>query len=275
MKENKMESSKISWLITNNSVSVSFEGRNKIILKEDSRFEEVVDCIRNQDWVKLEAALDKEKQVETYSNGRMRVVGGTVYITQDGAEFTVSHRLNTTILFYVDQKLPLDSLVNFALKLKANTSYHSTSQLFDYLDHNRFTLTNDGNFIAYKRVDNDFLDFHTHTFDNSPGKIVSMSRNNVDDNPEAHCSNGLHLGSFDFCKNSYHAGQGQLVMAEVDPKDVVSVPNDHNFQKIRVCCYRVVEVIEEEYKEPIIDFDEEDCKYEDCEGCPECDPDSI
>ena len=80
----------------------------------------------------------------------------------------------------------------------------------------------------------------TGTIRNNIGDVVTMPRNAVEDDPKVACHVGLHVGSF-----SYANGFGRhLLTVKVDPADVVSVPEDHGNQKMRVCAYTVVEVNE-------------------------------
>lgn len=96
-----------------------------------------------------------------------------------------------------------------------------------------------------------YVDCHSGTFDNSPGLVVSMPREKVDDNGDHGCSFGLHVGAY-----SYASTFGPVTLKVlVNPEDVVSVPKDCNYQKIRVCKYFVAEVINEEVKEAYTDSD--------------------
>jgi hypothetical protein len=58
----------------------------------------------------------------------------------------------------------------------------------------------------------------------------------VNDDPNAGCSHGLHVGS-----ETYAVGFGSrhLIVA-VDPADVVCIPHDSSCQKMRCCGYTVV-----------------------------------
>ena len=80
--------------------------------------------------------------------------------------------------------------------------------------------------------------------DNSPGKIVEMARNEVDDNMHNTCSTGLH-----FCSKEYldHFGKvrdgkkkDRVVILKINPADVVSIPADYNSTKGRACRYEVI-----------------------------------
>jgi len=73
--------------------------------------------------------------------------------------------------------------------------------------------------------------------DNSPGTIVEMERNQVDDNKDQTCSTGLH-----FCGMSYLScfGGDRTVIVKINPADVVSIPSDYNEAKGRACRYEVI-----------------------------------
>jgi hypothetical protein len=127
-------------------------------------------------------------------------------------------------------------LERFWDNLSKNPSKESRDELFLFLEHNHVPLTEDGHFIAYKGVNNDYTDRHSGEYDNSPGKKVSMKRSDVDNDRSITCSRGLHVASFHYAKHEY--GGDRLIMIKVNPKDVVSVPNDYNNQKMRCCEYR-------------------------------------
>ncbi len=93
-----------------------------------------------------------------------------------------------------------------------------------------------------------------------------MPRSKVDDDTSAGCSTGLHAGTYRYASGF---AQGRLLTVEINPRDVVSVPTDSDYQKIRTCRYTVVGVTEVEYTEPT--WDDCDCGCEDCEDCDECD----
>ena len=72
-----------------------------------------------------------------------------------------------------------------------------------------------------------------------------MPRNEVEDNPEKTCSAGLHVCSYDYLDNysSSECDLDRVVICEVDPQDVVSIPSDYNNAKMRVCKYKVIDEI--------------------------------
>lgn len=130
------------------------------------------------------------------------------------------------------------SLFNFWERLQKNPSFRSVNQLWSFLQNRGIPLTPEGNFLAYKSVRSDYKDHHSNTFDNSPGRINKMPRNMISDDPANECDPGFHVGAIAYAKSMY--SDGRIVICEVDPENVVSVPRDHNAQKMRVCEYKVI-----------------------------------
>ena len=78
-----------------------------------------------------------------------------------------------------------------------------------------------------------------------------MPRNRVCDNASIGCSDGFHAGSLDYARQ--YGNGGHLMVVEIDPSDVVSVPNDCDCQKLRTCKYKVVSLFEKKLEQPMCD----------------------
>lgn len=166
-------------------------------------------------------------------------------------------------------------LVNFLDKLYTNPSEASRNSLYEYLDRHNFAITPSGDIIAYKGVNRDGSSIHSGQaivndvvmnghIPNAVGSVIEMPRTKVNDNTQIGCSHGLHAGSFEYARNF---GHGKLLKVVINPRDVVSVPNDCSFQKIRVCRYTVLEESDFEWTEAV--FDDEDRDEDICEDCDE------
>ena len=112
-------------------------------------------------------------------------------------------------------------------------------------------LTPDGNFLAYKGVRSDFSDWHSGQCPNKVGDVNEMPRRNVCDNANIGCSDGFHAGSLDYARQ--YGNGGHLMVVEIDPSDVVSVPLDCDCQKLRTCKYKVVSLFEKKLEQPMCD----------------------
>jgi hypothetical protein len=141
------------------------------------------------------------------------------------------------------------AFVRFLENLWTNPSVNSRDQLFDWLQDRHFTITEDGRFLAYKGVRREGnYSIHpgkatvngeeiTGPIPNPIGAIVEMPRSTVDDRSHEACSTGLHAGTATYARNY---GE-RLLLVAINPRDVVSVPSDSEFQKLRTCRYEVLE----------------------------------
>lgn len=165
--------------------------------------------------------------------------------------------LSKQILRFLDEGNDVEPLVSFMERIMANPSDHSREQAWAWLDNHDFSITPAGEVIAYKGVYNDgnggYRSGHRgHAFvndvevvndyvSNSVGDVVHMPRSEVKDDPNAACHSGLHVGTYNYART--YAG-GAMLRVIIDPRDIVSVPYDASGQKIRVCRYRVDEIID-------------------------------
>jgi hypothetical protein len=166
----------------------------------------------------------------------------------------------------IEQNLPVTLLEKFWENLKQNPSYNSVRELYDFLSYKELPITEDGCFLAYRGLQDDFYsvsgNLQTKVLQgavNSKGQIyngvgehIEVQRNCVDDNRENHCSFGVHAGSWDYALNW---SRGKMVVVKINPKDVVSVPSDYNCQKLRCCAYTVVSEVEVEITSAATDDD--------------------
>lgn len=197
--------------------------------------------------------------VETESNGKAVVKDGQVFFDGQPVHNVISER----ILQFMKEGLPFSHLLRFMEKCELNPSHKAKVELFDFLQHKSLPITDEGNFLAYKAINSDWTDKHTGKISNIIGAKPFMLRNKVDDDREVGCSSGFHAGSLQYCAEFGHAGD-RLVIVLIDPKDVVSVPKDCNFQKLRCCTYTVVSEFTDELVKPLYNDRGEDT-YDDYE----------
>ena len=155
-------------------------------------------------------------------------------------------------------------VLQFLEKIATNPSERSQEQLFSWLSARNFTITDEGDFIAYKGVketDGKFFSQHQGPaivdgkehqegfVPNEIGSTITIARSKVDDNPRSECSTGLHVGSHDYASSF---GQSATLKVLVNPRDVVSVPAGERSAKVRVCRYKVLDTIKEQIKAPVV-----------------------
>ena len=247
----------IPYQLFNNSLVLIYDGKTVTIAKGDERYDQVIKCIDEKRWEDIPDIVEIERQ---YESENMQLIDGLIHI--EGKP--VPNELSTKIMAFKEKRHDYGRLLRFWENLKENPSFNSRQMLFKFLEHNGHPLTEDGCFIAYRGVTDEFKDCHTKSFDNSPGSVCKMHRSEVDENPNNTCSNGLHVASW-----SYAKGFGSKnVLVKVNPKDVVCVPTDYNGTKMRVCQFEVLQECQNMRDELI--YDEEALKEEDYEACWYC-----
>jgi hypothetical protein len=110
--------------------------------------------------------------------------------------------------------------------------------------------------LAYKGVRDDYTDWYSGRFSNNIGEVLEMNRNQVCDDANLGCSSGFHAGTHDYAKG--YGDGGHLMMVEISPTDVVSVPHDSDCQKLRVCKYEVHSKCEGKIKAHFVEDEDED-----------------
>lgn len=262
LKEKTM--TKVPYTISDFNVSVFVNGKMFNIPSTDNTYWKVRELIENGDHTEsnIEDVVDKAKKVDEMTEGRVTVKGNGVFLDGELIRNSLAERLVNLIEDGIDAK----PWMRFMQNLSENPSYKSRESLFNFLDNFSAPITEDGHFIAFKRVRDNFFDIHSGTMDNSPGRIVSMPRNMVDDDSNRTCSAGLHA-----CASIYLEGFGRwdkdrVVAVKINPRDVVAVPTDYQFSKMRVCQYEVLSEVKKE-DIPRIEaqsyYDEDDTDFDD------------
>jgi hypothetical protein len=239
-------------MITSNAVPFIVQGDNIILVVDNQthniskdthpKFALILDALKKMDWDVVRDNLDLTKAIKEYSNGNIDIKAGILYW-----KGTALHNMIATrIMEMMQQDFSVEPLIKFLDNLMDNTSYRAVSSLYDFLEKNAHPITEDGCFLAYKRVKwnaekTGLLDCYTGKMDNSVGAVVEMPRNMVNDDPNQTCSAGLHFCALGYLGSSGYGGGGNpIVILKINPRDVVAIPSDYNDQKGRACRYEVV-----------------------------------
>lgn len=224
-----------------NAIHIILDGQPKVIRRGNANFDKVRRALLEEDYDSLQFLLDVRSTVKSFSKGCIEIENESVfYLHPSGEKEELHGAVVQKLISLINQGArDVSPLTNFIERLLGNTSSHSVKQLYNFLEYKELPIDSNGYFIAYKAVTNTYKDKHSGTFDNSIGATPFIERRKVDDNPENHCSYGLHVGSLDYARN-FATGDDRIIMVRVDPADAVSVPNDCSFQKLRVTKYTVI-----------------------------------
>lgn len=228
----------IDYALGPSSVFIYDRLNNKPIEITNDRlnYKSIIEAIKANDEDQVRELLDENQVLNSVSNGRVTVTGNTVLL--DGRELH-SAEAKKLVDLVSEGATNIDRWFRFIEKLYNNPSYHCREQAYNFIAHTGMPMTENGNLIGYKGVSDDYKDKYSGKFDNSVGQVLRMSRTDVDDNPNNGCSAGFHVGSHDYADN-WAGSDGRLMIVEYSPTDIVSVPDESGYGKLRVCEYKVI-----------------------------------
>jgi len=267
---------------TDGFLTVVVDGKQHTILASNPLFASAVSAFQIKDLDALMLALDPSRKfLNLYAKyEQIEVKDGSVFV--DGE--TISSVVADRIINFLADGIDCLPIFKFITRLQLNPSKRAVDELYTFLEHKNLPYTESGTFLAYKAVRHDFTDKHTGKFFNGVGEVLSMPRNKVDDDKNVGCSYGFHAGTLKYA-SEFACGSDKMVLVEIDPADVVSIPTDCEFQKLRTCRYKVVAEYERPLDEHVYesrfstenddDVDEEWDDDEECYNCSECDCCSI
>lgn len=198
------------------------------------------------------AAVDKFNKVSE----RVSLRGNQLFFDNDPIDGVLADQ----IVRFMREGQDFGPLVKFYEKLAGNPMEHSRDQLYAWLEKYNFTIDVDGDIVMYKGVAVvDETEGWYKSIHGGPaivdgvavhgqvpqkiGSVVEMPRSKVQHDPAVGCSSGLHAATWDYAKSFAH---GRVLTVKVDPRDVVSVPTECDWAKVRVCRYTVTGVTEVE-----------------------------
>lgn len=237
----------INYILGSDSITVYLDSNSYTINRQAETFEPVLEAVRADDTDMLRGIVNLRKTIHASlvtGSDKVRIVGNSIFC----GEHEVSGLISSRIFDILRMGLDATSMIKFLENLMENPSNRAVNELFGFLDSCKLPITADGHFLAYKRINDDYTDCHTGTFNNSPGQVLEMPRNRVDEDKDRTCSSGFHFCSYDYLK---HFWGDRIVVLKINPRDVVAIPSDYNNAKGRTARYEVVDEIPlDEYKVP-------------------------
>ena len=225
------------------NISLLLGGRMYSIPSTHAEFDAVYAHLKlaEHDFKVLEELVDRPVMMARLTAGMVSVVGNTVYYAGSVLHNSLAVKLSNML----NEGFQAEPWGLFLNNLMENPNKESVKSLYDFLEQFDAPITEDGHFLAFKRVRDDYMDIHSGTMDNSPGNIVEMPRDEVDSNSNVTCSRGLHACATSYLSDFYSdTANGRILVLKINPRDVCAVPSDYNFAKMRVCRYEVIGDVE-------------------------------
>lgn len=228
--EPKVEAPKeLKWFASTKFINIMADGKTFTADSSHESFRKALDLCIAGDVLKALGLINVAKGVSSYAGTNIEIKNDTVYFK--GME--VGNSVVERIIQSMHEGKPFEKWVRFLEKLLANPNKRVVGELFKFLEAKDIVVNDKGDVVAYRRVRNDYKDFHSGTVLYKVGTEVKMDRSKCDES-SATCSRGLHLCSKGYLPH-FHGGSGKILECTVSPTDIVSIPADYGSSKMRTC----------------------------------------
>jgi hypothetical protein len=256
------------YIVQGSNITVVIGTTPHTVSKNHITYNKLLAAIKAGEWETVQDIIEPKQVVLNFGQGNVSIEGDKIF--WKGRK--MHNALTKRMVAMIQEDFPVEPLIAFMENLMENPSKRAVHELYGFLEKNTLPITSDGCFLAYKKVRQDYFDVHSGTVLNKPaaymtdedtaaleeavGKnnevtvevvdgvtVVSMERNLVDDDQNRTCSTGLH-----FCSQDYLTSFGgeRIVILKINPRDVVSIPNDYNDSKGRCARYEIVDEIDKD-----------------------------
>lgn len=232
-------------------ISMIRDGRHASVAAGHPQYAAILVALKSQSWETVEQLLSGTAQRINKFGLSRRLKGRKIYVEGGEIRYIDAHGaskklddgpLHERIMQALSSTEPrfADGLLAFLDNLAKNRKPDIRQEIYEWLLSGKTPFTNDGCFLAYKKVRSDFKDIYTGTMDNSPGTIVRMKQADVDPDRHNECSHGLHFCSLGYLSHYGSTYGNRVVIVKVNPRHVFAIPTDYSFQKGRASEYYVV-----------------------------------
>lgn len=230
----------VAHIINNTSkeIMVSIDGKAYNIAKDHLHYNEIKDRLCTRKYDDLLSLVNIPEYLQKTTNGKVYFNGSQIYWNGH----VVDNYIVDRIIQFSKEGSPFESLLLFLENMLKNPDKSVIEYLYTFLEYGNMPITDDGCFLAYKKVDNEYRSYHASpdgTYLKHPiGGVVSMNREKVNSNRSETCSTGLHFCSLSYL-SQYSGGKGRVLILKINPRDVCAIPHDYNNTKGRACCYEI------------------------------------
>jgi hypothetical protein len=269
--------------MTNYKLSSDSKGESLILIYEDGdpvtvpgthpRFSEILELLRSGD-----AEDEKVKELVNIMHAagkKLSAITDRVSIAPYGVFFD-GDILRSELAEIIGDMLDegrgddLAAVAKFLENAAANQSIEAIDAMYRWITNRDMILTSEGTFLAYKGVKKDASgkivsitsgtalvdgEEFTGNIPNPVGSVITMPRSAVTADTAVGCGPGLHAGTYSYAR-SFAGYNAPMLLVEINPRDVVSVPSDSSFQKLRVSRYKVIEHIEGRQESNYYEFED-------------------
>lgn len=233
-----------SHLITDSGIVLFHDSKHYAVSNDHRHYNQIKEALVNELYEEAILLMNARNAVKQFLTDDERFTLENDVIVLDGRAF--SGAVTDKVLTMIESGNKAAPLFKFLENVRSNPSRSAQEELLLFCVANNFMITDDGCILAYKSVRGDYTDIHSGTVRNAVGDTPRMERNDVDDRRNVTCSSGFHFAAYGYASTWAGPIDGvnrKLMLMKVNPRDVVSIPNDYHNQKGRCCYYEVIDEI--------------------------------
>lgn len=230
-----------SYIFTSDGgVSAFIGGRLYSCSAHHENIDKITEALKEKAFDRIPRLMDSKIAIQEYISPHGLVsTADTIYYNGIKLDNVVTQHISKMIRDGFD----IDPMLKYLENLLENPSEFAINELFLWQQRSGMPITEDGHFLALKKVRSDFGSFYdSGATKNIPGTFIEMPREHVRADRNITCSYGFHFCSYDYL-DAYFGGKGTVLLLKINPRDVVSIPSDHNNAKGRACKYEILHEI--------------------------------
>lgn len=247
-----------------NQWTVVIEAQPYLFDHTHPEYDGLVECVKVGDSVSFLEMVTVGTAIENWSEGNFEFKDGFLFF--EGEQ--IADQPTDRIISLIRNGWAVAPMLAYLTNLYDNVSKRAVKESYTWCSHKGLPISDDGMLMGYKGVavydGPDCLDkngralrkgdsvdrFTGNSFRNNVGDNPNMKRRQVCDDMTKGCSQGLHIGTYDYAVG-WAGHNGRVVLVKFNPKDIVSVPSCCKFQKMRVSDYVVVGIAREPIQEDV------------------------
>lgn len=231
--------------------------------------EEILSIMDDSYKGKLKEYNENKSIVEDIKKSKVLTFKGESAYWESISQLTLPKELVKSILDAEEQndEVRLETYKNFWTLMSLNPDETCRKNLYWYLTKNELVISRSGFFVAYRNVaktdeEGVYTDNYTHKMRIKIGEMVTMPREKCNSDSNVTCSRGLHAANRFWLTKDYFGSVG--IVCLINPADVVAVPHQDDYGKLRTCAYLPIDLAEyggDNHPLPYKESDGFECEY--------------
>ena len=210
----------ITHVYTSDNILMVVDGESFTAHKSHPCFDLIIKAITDGNVDKAKSLFNIRDQISKLSNGLFEVRGDDIFYTDRSKH--VRSVLTRWVLRNIKEQANVEHSIRFLKNIEENQFDYVRDECHDFVTMGSLPICEDGTFLAYKSVKEDYMDIFSETHFNGVGETLEMPWEECAINNQC-CSPGFHFGTEDFVTHNYTGPR--VVVIQVDPRDLLATPN--------------------------------------------------